>query len=89
VPAPPPEAAPAVDFSDTTHPHSATAPPPTESELVIDVDASGEAPALDDDEMLVAEDLTELEGATAPEPEPQAAPAPTKRSVPPPLPRSG
>jgi cellulose synthase operon protein C len=89
MPASPPGAAPAVDFSDTTHPHSAVASPPTESELVIDVDASGEAPALDDDEMLVAEDLTELEGANAPEPEPQPTPAPTKRSVPPPLPRSG
>jgi tetratricopeptide (TPR) repeat protein len=82
---------PPIDFSDTTHPHSAAAPPPTESELIIDVDASGEAPAVDEEEMLVAEDLTEIEGeAPAPEAEdPQATPGPTKRSVPPPLPRSG
>jgi hypothetical protein len=84
------DATPPIDFSDTTHPHSAAAPPPTESELVIDVDASGEAPAVDEEELLVAEDLTEIEGEPpASEAEPQATPAPTKRSVPPPLPRSG
>jgi hypothetical protein len=80
----------AIDFSDATLPHSAAAPPPTESELVIDVDASGEAPALDDDEMVLADDVTEVEGeadGVAAEPEP--APAPAKRTVPPPLPRSG
>ena len=82
-----------IDFSDATLPHAA-APPPTESELIIDVDASGEAPALDD-EMLLADDLTEMvesdgdgDGDGAAEDPPQAAP-PGKRSVPPPLPRGG
>jgi hypothetical protein len=80
-----------IDFSDATLPHAA-APPPTESELIIDVDASGEAPALDD-EVLLADDLTEMvesdgdgEGDAAAE-EPPQAPLPSKRSVPPPLPR--
>ena len=87
---PAPAAPPAIDFSDATLPHSATAPPPTESELVIDVDASGEAPALDDDEMVLADDLTEVEGeADGQAREPEPAPAPAKRTVPPPLPRSG
>ena len=69
-------------------------PPPTESELIIDVDASGEAPALDD-EMMLADDLTEMvesegegEGDSAAEEPPQVSP-PGKRSVPPPLPRGG
>ena len=52
----PKAAPPPIDFSDATLPHGAAAPPPTESELIIDVDASGEAPALDD-EMLLADDL--------------------------------
>ncbi len=86
-PPPPLDGAPlAVDFSDTTHPHAV--PPPTESELIIDVDASGEAPALDEE--LLADDVTELaEGeAAAPAQEPPKT-SPPKRSVPPPLPRGG
>ncbi|HEX3769946.1 MAG TPA: hypothetical protein VHV30_03730 [Polyangiaceae bacterium] len=75
----------APDFSDTTHPHSATASPPTESELVIDVDASGEAEAVDVD-VLLSEDLTEGEEAEEEEPPPKPS---GKRSVPPPLPKSG
>jgi tetratricopeptide (TPR) repeat protein len=89
-PAPPAEGAPhPIDFSDTTHPHGAAAPPPTESELIIDVDASGELPAIDD-EMLVADDLTEMaESEAAEEAEEAPPPAPVKRSMPPPLPRGG
>jgi hypothetical protein len=83
------------DFTDTTYPHTAAASPPTESELMIDVDASGESEAIDVD-VLLPEDLTEGDtdgeesppaAATAPD-ESQAKPAP-KRSTPPPLPRSG
>ena len=84
-------AAPTIDFSDTTHPHAAVAPPPTESELIIDVDASGEAPAIDD-EMLIADEADMVDGDEAAEPaaaEPQAPPPGGKRSVPPPLPRGG
>jgi tetratricopeptide (TPR) repeat protein len=84
-------AAPTIDFSDTTLPHAAMAPPPTESELIIDVDASGEAPAIDD-EMVIADDVAEMVDGEEGEPaaaEPKAAPPGGKRSVPPPLPRGG
>ncbi|HEY5147219.1 MAG TPA: hypothetical protein VII82_10650, partial [Polyangiaceae bacterium] len=83
------------DFTDTTYPHTAAASPPTESELVIDVDASGESEAIDVD-VLLPEDVSEGDpegdesppaAAAAPD-ESQAKPAP-KRSIPPPLPRSG
>ena len=96
-PVPPPDAvdapvvaAPPIDFSDTTYPHSATASPPTESELVIDVDASGETSAVDEDVILdddadVVED-DEVEVAP-PEPPKETKPPPGKRTIPPPLPR--
>ncbi len=62
------------DFTDTTYPHTVAASPPTESELVIDVDASGESEAIDVD-VLLPEDLTETEtdGDDSP---PSAATAP-------------
>ena len=77
---------------------AAPAPPPTDSELVIDVDASGEAPAMGD-EIEVADDVAEVvEVAPAPQPKrsvpppvpkkSEPPPLPPKRSTPPPLPRS-
>ena len=91
-----------VDFGDITLPASVAepAPPPTDSELVIDVDASGDVAALDEldeEEVLLTDELTELVDAQAAPataeaphepPGPEAPPA-RKRSVPPPLPRGG
>jgi cellulose synthase operon protein C len=87
VPAPPTAAT--LDFSDETYPQSAAKPPPTESELVIDVDASGEAAALDEDVLLTDDLMVEEDAAPPPPPSPATKPPapPTKRSTPPPLPR--
>ncbi|HEX4446043.1 MAG TPA: hypothetical protein VH044_04880, partial [Polyangiaceae bacterium] len=93
VTAPPPVDASSVgiDFGDTTYPHSVATSPPTESELVIDVDASGETSAIDvDDDIIVADEMAEeVEGDEDPQQEPTEPPqpGPSKRSVPPPLPR--
>jgi hypothetical protein len=79
----------APDFTDTTYPHSAAASPPTESELEVDVDASGESEALDVD-VLLPEDFTEGDEDAGEDAAEEPAPQPSaKRSVPPPLPRSG
>ena len=79
----------APDFTDTTYPHSAAASPPTESELEVDVDASGESEALDVD-VLLPEDFTEGDEESGEDAAEEPAPQPSaKRSVPPPLPRSG
>jgi tetratricopeptide (TPR) repeat protein len=92
VTAPPPVDASSVgiDFGDTTYPHAAAASPPTESELVIDVDASGETSAIDvDEDILVADEMAELVDDDEPEKDAKEPPLPgqAKRSVPPPLPR--
>jgi tetratricopeptide (TPR) repeat protein len=79
------------DFTDTTYPHSAAPSPPTESELVVDVDASGESEAIDVD-VLLPEEITEGEeapAAAAAVEEAPPKPSANKRSIPPPLPRSG
>ncbi len=83
-----------VDFGDITLPASVSEPvaPPTDSELVIDVDASGEVPAVEVDVLLTDElnEGVEAQAETQAEkvqPPPETPPARKKRSVPPPLPR--
>jgi cellulose synthase operon protein C len=82
-----------VDFSDTTLPASASDPaaPPTDHELAIDVDASGDVAVALDEEVLLADELDEGVDVQADGPadktQPPESPPARKRSVPPPLPR--
>ncbi len=92
VDAAPAEPAPASATTTAPPPPQAEAPvhrPAAPSEISIDVDMSGEHAAVEEDDIVMADDLAELV-----EPEPAPAPVKTepppkpKRSMPPPLPRS-
>ena len=72
-----------------------TAPPPPEmratapsSDIAVDVDMSGEHQAVDDDEIVLADDMAELVEEAPPTPVKTEPPPKPKRSMPPPLPRS-
>jgi len=76
----------------TAPPPQGAEPPrdPANSDIAIDVDISGEHTAVDEDEIMMADEFEEVveEPAPAPAPSKTDPPPKPKRSLPPPLPRS-